>query len=198
MPASPAAEHHGVDAVRADVTTMRVDVIVNAANSHLAGGGGVDGVVHRAAGPTLKAELRDRYDGCPTGSAVITGAGRLAATYVVHAVGPRWHDGEHGEPDQLRSAYRHAFRLAAEHGAATVASPSISTGIYGFPIEQAAPIAVEEALAALATPGSTLRQITFTLFSDADLALFTAVLDSVRAGRHGLSEGSPGPERPAR
>jgi O-acetyl-ADP-ribose deacetylase (regulator of RNase III) len=196
--AVPAAQHHGVDAIRADITIMRVDVIVNAANRHLAGGGGVDGAVHRAAGPALKAELRNRYGGCATGSAVITGAGRLAARYVVHAVGPRWHDGEHGEPDRLRSAYRHAFRLAAEHGAATVASPSISTGIYGFPVEQGAPIAVEEALAAIATPGSTLRQITFALFSDADLAVFTRALDAVRAGRRDVSEASPGRERPAR
>jgi O-acetyl-ADP-ribose deacetylase (regulator of RNase III) len=143
------------------------------------------------------AELRDRYEGCPTGSAVITGAGRLAARHVVHAVGPRWRDGEHGEPDDLRSAYRHAFLLAAEHSAATVASPSISTGIYGFPVERAAPIAVDEALAALAAPDSTLRRITFALFSDADLAVFVRAIDSVRAGNRDVSEESPGRERPA-
>ncbi len=198
MPAGPAARKHGVGAIRADITTMRVDVIVNAANSHLAGGGGVDGAVHRAAGPSLKAELRDRYDGCPTGSAVITSAGNLAATYVVHAVGPRWHDGDHDEPDKLRSAYRRAFQLAAEHGAASVASPSISTGIYGFPVEEAAPIAVEEALAALAMPGSTLQQITFALFSDADLAVFIRAIET-RAGRRDVNEGPPpGREPPTR
>jgi O-acetyl-ADP-ribose deacetylase (regulator of RNase III) len=171
-----AGAHPRVDAVRADITALRADVIVNAANSHLAGGGGVDGAVHRAAGPSLTAELRERHDGCPTGSAVITGAGNLAARHVVHAVGPRWRDGEHGEPALLRSAYRRAFELAAEHGAATVVSPSISTGIYGFPIAAAAPIAVEEALAALAVPGTSVQQVTFALFSDADLAVFTGAI----------------------
>jgi O-acetyl-ADP-ribose deacetylase (regulator of RNase III) len=175
MATPPAAP---VSAVRADITTMRADVLVNAANSHLAGGGGVDGAVHRAAGPSLMTELRDRYDGCPTGSAVITGAGNLAAKHVVHAVGPRWRDGEHGEPDLLRSAYRRAFELAAEHDAATVVSPSISTGIYGFPIERGAPIAVEEARAALARPGTPVERITFALFSDADLAVFMEAIDA--------------------
>jgi O-acetyl-ADP-ribose deacetylase (regulator of RNase III) len=167
-----------VRAIRADITTVAADAVVNAANQHLAGGGGVDGAVHRAAGPSLMAELRDRYDGCPTGGAVITGAGRLRARHVIHAVGPRWRDGAHGEPEKLRSAYRHAFALAAEHRCVTVASPSISTGIYGFPIELAAPIAVEEARAALAAPGTTVRQVTFTLFSDVDLAAFTRALQT--------------------
>ena len=167
-----ASLRHRVNAVRADITTLAADAIVNAANTHLAGGGGVDGAVHRAAGPGLMAELRQRYDGCPTGSAVITGAHRLRARFVIHAVGPRWRDGSHGEPDALRSAYRSAFVLAAAHGCATVATPSISTGIYGFPIERAAPIAVEEAAAALAELGTSLRQVTFALFSDADLGVF--------------------------
>ncbi len=165
-----------VRAIRADITTVAADAVVNAANQHLAGGGGVDGAIHRAAGASLMAELRERYDGCPTGGAVITGAGRLQARHVIHAVGPRWRDGAHGEPEKLRSAYRRAFALAAEHGCATVAAPSISTGIYGFPIEVAAPIAVEEARAALAAPGTPLRQVTFALFSDADLAVFTRAL----------------------
>jgi O-acetyl-ADP-ribose deacetylase (regulator of RNase III) len=161
-----------VRAIRADITT----VVVNAANQHLAGGGGVDGAIHRAAGPSLMAELRERYDGCPTGEAVITGAGRLPARHVIHAVGPRWRDGEHGEPEKLRSAYRKAFALAAEHGCATVVSPSISTGIYGFPIATAAPIAVAEATRALAAEPTPLRRVTFALFSDADLAVFTRAL----------------------
>jgi O-acetyl-ADP-ribose deacetylase (regulator of RNase III) len=171
------APHHGrINAVRADITTLSADAIVNAANSHLAGGGGVDGAIHRAAGPSLMAELRDRYDGCATGSAVVTGAGRLAATHVIHAVGPRWRNGDHGEPDSLRSAYRRAFELAAEQGATTLVSPSISTGIYGFPIERAAPIAVEEARAALGRSRTTIRRVTFALFSDADLAEFLAAI----------------------
>ncbi len=170
-----------VRAIRADITTVAADAVVNAANQHLAGGGGVDGAIHRAAGPAVMAELRERYRGCPTGDAVVTGAGRLRARHVIHAVGPRWRGGAHGEPELLRSAYRRAFALAAEHGCATVVSPSISTGIYGFPIELAAPIAVEEAFSALAAQGTPLRQVTFALFGDADLAVFTRALET--AGR---------------
>jgi O-acetyl-ADP-ribose deacetylase len=161
---------------RADITTLGVDAIVNAANSHLAGGGGVDGAIHRAAGQALLRELGERYSGCPTGSAVITGAGKLKASHVIHAVGPRWRDGNHDEPAQLASAYRSAFALAAEHGCETVASPSISTGIYGFPIERAAPIAIEEAISALNAEDTSLREITFALFSDADLEVFARAL----------------------
>jgi O-acetyl-ADP-ribose deacetylase len=161
---------------RADVTTLDVDAIVNAANMHLAGGGGVDGAIHRAAGPELLRELTKRYTGCATGSAVITGGGRLRARHIIHAVAPRWRDGHHGEPDLLASAYRTAFALAAEHGCVTVASPSISTGIYGFPIERAAPIALAEASAALRATATSVREITFALFSDADLEVFARVL----------------------
>ena len=176
-----------MSAIRADITTVSADAMVNAANQHLAGGGGVDGAIHRAGGPSLMAELRERYDGCPTGGAVITGAGRLPAQCVIHAVGPRWRDGEHGEPEKLHSAYRCAFELAAEHGCASVVSPSISTGIYGFPIAAAAPIAVGEAMAAVAADGTPIRHITFALFSDADHAVFTraiaaAVTPAPRAG----------------
>jgi O-acetyl-ADP-ribose deacetylase (regulator of RNase III) len=161
---------------RADITTLTVDAIVNAANASLAGGGGVDGAVHRAAGPGLMRELNQCYDGCPTGSAVLTGAGRLPARHVIHAVGPRWRDGDHGEPELLASAYRSAFALASEHSCSTVAAPSISTGIYGFPIELAAQIAIGEAVQALADPHTSLREITFALFSDADLEVFARVL----------------------
>src|SRR5579862_615098 len=161
---------------RADITTLSVDAIVNAANASLAGGGGVDGAVHRAGGPELMRQLRERYSGCPTGSAVVTDAGRLRAKYVIHAVGPRWRDGDHDEPGLLASAYRTAFSLAAEHSCASVAAPSISTGIYGFPIEQAAPIAIGEAISALEIAETTLREITFALFSDADLEVFARAL----------------------
>lgn len=161
---------------RADITTLTVDAVVNAANTHLTAGGGVDGAIHRAAGPDLQHELDERYHGCPTGSAVITGAGRLHARYVIHAVGPRWRDGDHGEADLLASAYRSAFALAAEHGCVTVAAPAISTGIYGFPIEAAAPIAIAAAATALETPGTTLREIDFALFSDSDLEVFARTL----------------------
>jgi O-acetyl-ADP-ribose deacetylase len=161
---------------RADITSLDVDAIVNAANSHLAGGGGVDGAIHRAAGPELMRELTERYSRCPTGSAVITGAGRLQARHVIHAVGPRWRDGNHAEAGLLAAAYRTAFALAAEHGCLSVASPSISTGIYGFPIELAAPIAIQEATAALGAAGTSVREISFALFSDADLEVFARVL----------------------
>ncbi len=164
---------------RVDITTLPVDAIVNAANQSLAGGGGVDGAVHRAGGPEILRELRTRYDGCPTGSAVITSAGRMPAQHVIHAVGPRWRDGEHDEPELLRAAYRNAFRIAAEQDCATVAAPSISTGIYGFPVEQAAPIALDEARAALSVAGTPLRQILFALFSERDLAVYAGALTAL-------------------
>jgi O-acetyl-ADP-ribose deacetylase (regulator of RNase III) len=166
---------------RADITTLDVDAVVNAANSALAGGGGVDGAIHRAAGhDDLQRELHERYpQGCPTGSAVITSGHRLRARYIVHAVGPRWRGGNHGEPDLLRSAYRSAFALAAEHGCTSVAAPSISTGIYGFPIELAAPIAIEEAAAALRREGTPLREIRFALFSDRDFDVFRRAAEAV-------------------
>jgi O-acetyl-ADP-ribose deacetylase len=164
---------------QADITTLPVDAIINAANQSLAGGGGVDGAVHRAGGPEIMRELRARYDGCPTGSAVITSAGRMPAQHVIHAVGPRWRDGEHDEPELLRAAYRNAFRLAAEQACATVAAPSISTGIYGFPVEQAAPIALDEARDALSVAGTPLRQILFALFSDRDLAVYAGALTAL-------------------
>jgi O-acetyl-ADP-ribose deacetylase (regulator of RNase III) len=176
-----AAEPSRIDAGRitlrrADITSLEVDAIVNAANQSLAGGGGVDGAIHRAGGAEIMRELRERYDGCPTGSAVVTRAGRLRARHVVHAVGPRWRDGQHGEHELLRSAYRAAFELAARHGAKTVASPSISTGIYGFPVEEAAPIAIGEARRALEVEGTPLNEVIFALFSDSDLRAFQHAL----------------------
>jgi O-acetyl-ADP-ribose deacetylase (regulator of RNase III) len=165
-----------IQLIRADITTVKVDAVVNAANASLAGGGGVDGAIHRAAGPELMRELKERYERCPTGSAVITSGGRLPARYVIHAVGPRWRDGGHGEPDHLESAYRSAFAVAAEHACTTVAAPSISTGIYGFPIDLAAPIAIGAASTALLVAGTSLREITFALFSDADLEVFARAL----------------------
>ncbi len=134
-----------LELVQGDITRQDTDAIVNAANPSLLGGGGVDGAIHRAGGPEILQECR-LLGGCPPGEARITGGGRLRAPYVIHAVGPVYYDGRSGEPDKLASAYRHSLQLASEHGLHSVAFPSISTGAYGYPVEQAAPIALGAAI----------------------------------------------------
>jgi O-acetyl-ADP-ribose deacetylase (regulator of RNase III) len=155
---------------QADITTLAVDAIVNAANQSLLGGGGVDGAIHRAAGPDLLRECRT-LGGCPTGEARITKAYRLPARYVIHAVGPRYRDGQHGEAALLAGCYRNSLELAVGHGVRTIAFPAISCGIYGYPIPAAARIAIDTVAAFLATDQS-LAQVTFACFgADVSTAL---------------------------
>jgi O-acetyl-ADP-ribose deacetylase (regulator of RNase III) len=161
-----------IDVVRADITTLAVDAIVNAANSELAGGGGVDGAIHRAAGPGLMEELR-QFPGCPTGSAVITGGHDLPARFVIHAVGPVWRGGGEGERDLLARAYESSFALAAaEPSVRTIAFPAISTGVYGFPRDEAARIAVSE----MRRHEAAFERIVACLFDEAAAAEYRALL----------------------
>lgn len=153
-----------------DITKIAVDAIVNAANSALAGGGGVDGAIHRAGGPSLMEELdeiRNRTGGCPTGSAVVTGAGRLPAKFVFHTVGPVYRDGRHGEPGLLRSCYTTCLDLAKERSLASISFPSISTGVYGYPISEAAKIAVDSVRDWLVNRGAPLV-VKLVQFSERD------------------------------
>jgi O-acetyl-ADP-ribose deacetylase (regulator of RNase III) len=161
-------------AIQADICTLQVDAIVNAANSSLLGGGGVDGAIHRAAGPELMAECLV-LKGCETGSATITRGYRLPAPYVIHAVGPVWHGGGRGEGELLASCYRKAIELATESGLASLAFPSISTGIYGYPIELAARIAVDTSRQA-ARFSSSIQEIIFCCFSASDLSIYSGFL----------------------
>jgi O-acetyl-ADP-ribose deacetylase (regulator of RNase III) len=152
--------------VRGDITKEEVDAIVNAANTGLMGGGGVDGAIHRAAGPGLAEDcrrIRERQGGCATGEAVITGAGRLKAKHVIHTPGPVWHGGDRREPELLANCYRNSLRLAEQHGCRSIALPSISTGVYGYPIEKAVQVVFDTVLA---HPATTLEEVRFVLFSE--------------------------------
>jgi len=163
-----------IEAIQADITTLAVDAIVNAANSSLLGGGGVDGAIHRRAGPGLLLECRS-LGGCPTGEARITGGYRLPARHVIHTVGPIWRGGHRGEPDLLAACYRNSLSLARDHGLATLAFPAISTGAYGYPREAAAQIALREVRAFLAS-SPLPRKVIFCCFSGEDLRLYQALL----------------------
>jgi O-acetyl-ADP-ribose deacetylase (regulator of RNase III) len=163
-----------LELVRGDITTQKVDAIVNAANSSLQGGGGVDGAIHRAAGPELAAAGR-ALGGCPPGEARITPGFGLPARYVIHTVGPVYRGGGEGEPEVLASAHRSSLAVAVAHGVSTIAFPAISTGVYGYPGDLAAPVALGTVLEVLRDPAS-LRLVRFVLFSDDLLRVFSAAL----------------------
>lgn len=170
-----------------DITKIRVDAMVNAANSRLAGGGGVDGAVHRAGGPGIMRELdaiRDDKGGCPTGSAVATGAGSLPAKHVFHAVGPIYRDGRHREAELLANCYRCCLDLAAEHGARTISFPAISTGAYGYPLEEAARIALETIAARLREDSCPVKDVLFVLFDQGTYNVYAQIAsDRITAPR---------------
>jgi O-acetyl-ADP-ribose deacetylase (regulator of RNase III) len=160
-----------------DITTLRVDAVVNAANTSLLGGGGVDGAIHAAAGPELKAECR-RLGGCPEGGARLTQGYNLPARHVIHAVGPHWRGGGEGEAEVLASAYRSSLLLASRHGLRTVAFPSISTGIYGYPVEDASRVAART-VAAFLTEDETVESVTFCTFTEESTAAMRAALEAL-------------------
>ena len=162
-----------IKAVKADITKLSADAIVNAANSTLLGGGGVDGAIHRAAGPELLAECRT-LNGCHTGQAKITSGYRLPARYVIHTVGPVWHGGGSNEAGLLSDAYRNSLELAAAHGIRTIAFPAISTGVYGYPKEAAAHIAIDTIREFL--KGHDDMEVILTAFSDDDLKRYERIL----------------------
>jgi O-acetyl-ADP-ribose deacetylase (regulator of RNase III) len=168
-----------LELITGDITAQSADALVNAANSRLAGGGGVDGAIHRKGGAAIMQETEKLYpNGCPTGSAVPTGAGNLKAKFVFHAVGPRWSGGNSGEPELLRSAYRQCLELAAEKNCESIVFPSISTGVYGFPVEQAADIALRTVADFLnGNPTAGIKAVKFCLFSDEDYNVYGAALD---------------------
>ena len=162
-----------------DITDEKVDAIVNAANSRLAGGGGVDGAIHRRGGPEIMDDTLRRYpEGCPTGSAAISAAGRLSARFVIHAVGPVWTGGNRGEPDLLAGAYLHSLNLAVEHDCRSVAFPAISTGVYGYPIDLASRTALTTVRGFLLTHGRPAL-VRFVLFGPGAYGAFAAALEEV-------------------
>ena len=166
-----------IEVVQGDITQQETEAIGNAANAALAGGGGVDGAIHRAGGPSIMAELRSRYKGCPTGSAVMTGGGDLKARYVIHAVGPRY-SGTPRDGELLASAYRKSLELCTQNKIASIAFPSISTGIYGYPVEEASRIALKTVTDYL-TDHPEIRLVRFVLFDSRTLTVYEKALEEL-------------------
>ena len=160
--------------LQGDITKLATDAVVNAANESLLGGGGVDGAIHRAAGPKLLAECRS-LNGCKTGEAKITQGYNLPAKWIIHTVGPVWKNGESGEPEALRSCYTESLKLAVVHNIKTIAFPAISCGVYGFPVDQAARIAIGTAIEFLKTDGASIDGVSFVCFGDEDYDIYVEV-----------------------
>lgn len=177
--------------IQGDITTLAADAIVNAANSALAGGGGVDGAIHQAGGPSIMEELkgiRAQQGGCPTGEAVVTTAGKLPAQYVFHAVGPIYAGGQRQEADLLRSCYKTCLALAAKHQLRTISFPSISTGAYGYPVQEAAALAMDVVVPCLMRSETTLQEVTFVLFDAHTLKAYERALSEIDSDS---AEGNP-------
>ena len=171
--------------IQGDITRQATDAIVNAANSGLMGGGGVDGAIHRAGGPAILEECRQiisRQGRLPTGQAVITTAGRMKARHVIHTVGPIWHGGASREAELLSSAYRESLKLAAANNLASIAFPSISTGAYGYPVDEAARLAIKT-VASFLTKTSSIKEVVFVLFDDHTYAAYAAALGELGEAR---------------
>ena len=186
-------------AVEADITTLKVDAIVNAANESLLGGGGVDGAIHRAAGPELLTECRT-LGGCPTGEARLTRGYSLPVRFVIHTVGPVWRGGGAGEAEKLAGCYRESLRLGREYGLRTIAFPAISTGVYGYPVELAAEVAAETVAAEISARPDGFEEILFVCFSPAATVIYARAIERVRqTGRLNVSQAAGSPlSRPRR
>ncbi|MBF9254106.1 O-acetyl-ADP-ribose deacetylase [Pontibacter sp. 172403-2] len=168
-----------IEVVKGDITIQKVDAVVNAANSSLLGGGGVDGAIHRAGGPAILAackEIRARQGGCPAGEAVITTGGNLPAKYVIHTVGPVWHGGREGEPELLASCYRNSLRIASEQQLQSIAFPNISTGVYGYPKQKAAEVALQAVNSYLQERETSIKQVVFVCFDEENYRLYRTIL----------------------